>query len=210
MLTNECLFWKEMLQFLQYISDHKHAAILPDPFFANVSSAFEKYVGFQNKENGNVEMGASQQDSMEFLTFFLDGLNEQIKENPHLNCMSQTDDGWSTIGKGGSKMILDESSKRVAQRTASSSVVSKIFQGLLRLVRVILFLLRSKYNFCRCEVHYRQKKIQSTTFQSFHCLTVNFVRENRDRQKLSSALQNFFGIEVLCCIICISPKPDQL
>jgi ubiquitin C-terminal hydrolase len=143
-LSAKFVFWRELLDFSKCAfsnqAHHGKVSILPDSYFCNSFEAFNNYVTGNAGSNGTSmnegsQRSRSQHDCMEFLTFLLDKLHEEVKQDLKrdnvVDC-AQQDDGWSTIGKGGSKLIVDEQSRTVAETTAASSVIANMFQGLLR------------------------------------------------------------------------------
>ncbi len=92
---------------------------------------------------------SSQADAMEYLTFLLDLLHEEM-----LTCQSAAgslelpfnrdhedsidlslpeDDGWSEVGRGGAVNQIDENSRKNAVKINNSTIISSIFHGTLRL-----------------------------------------------------------------------------
>ena len=138
-----------------------------------------------------------QADAMEFFTFMLDTLHEEMRsidcsvknnniKNMTLNCDNDDDDDWEEVGKGNRKVNIDvNQSKRVATDVISSSVISQTFHGSLR-----------------STVIYEKKKTTSVTYQRFHCLQLDIRNATVGAHKssncvtLSDALKNYFKEEV--------------
>lgn len=145
-LSDNLIYWRELLAFSASLwgeqSVFRTTHILPDTYFRNLFDAFDNYANRSliERYSGSTQSKRPQHDSMEFLTFVLDKLHEQVQSfeldvNPSSPLTSMTggeDDGWSTVGKGGSKVVVDEQSKNIANSMATASIVTKIFQGLLR------------------------------------------------------------------------------
>jgi hypothetical protein len=154
-----------------------------------------------------------QADAMEFFTFLLDALHEEMRGidcsdwlvYDHTSSSGSSssaiagfgssdaaDDGWEEVGKGKSKVNIDENqSKQVAKEVIQSSVISQTFHGSLK-----------------STVLYERKRTTSITYQRFHCLQLDVRgpllkgRHCSNHVTLSHALLTYCSEEV--CIFYFS------
>lgn len=108
-------------------------------------------------------------------------------------CLADKDteeDEWLTAGKRitMSKVVVDKKSKKDAIQQNTSSIISRLFHGILR-----------------SEVTYTSKKSSSTTFQRFHFIPLDIDRKSvattsksssASRCKVADCLDQFFSSEV--------------
>jgi ubiquitin C-terminal hydrolase len=80
----------------------------------------------------------SQEDAMEFMTYLLDALHEEMVgadvEGEQLAAEEVKDDsGWATVSKSAKvKSVVDDNSREQAARENASTVISRVFHGTLR------------------------------------------------------------------------------
>jgi ubiquitin C-terminal hydrolase len=111
------------------------------------------------------EIGAQdrQEDAMEYFTYLMDQLHEQMNgvdtggESIAVE-QAKEESEWQPVAKGkGSRIkhVVDDVSRQSAARINASTAISRIFHGSLR-----------------SEVLYGNRRVQSSTFQRFHCLSL--------------------------------------
>jgi ubiquitin C-terminal hydrolase len=129
----------------------------------------------------------SQEDAMEFLTFLLDALHEDLASigkhrwalaQGHVGVVAQESSEWSAVVKSKSKSVVDSNGRTEATRIVYASPVSAIFHGIFR-----------------SEVAYTQRRVTSVTFQRFHCISLD-VKVQRRRCSLEETLGEYFKEEV--------------
>ena len=133
---------------------------------------------------------------MEFYTFLLDSLHEEMRgvdctawlKSCHVTDAfsgqvidtNNDEGGWEEVGKGKIKVSIDENqSQQVATEVIQSSVISQTFHGSLR-----------------STVMYERKKSTSVTYQRFHCLQLDVRGLSSNVVSLPDALLSYFSEEV--------------
>lgn len=155
--------WGELLDLIRNLQKTNYCdSLTPDELLPSIYKGFEQYIAsvgggiaaaieteddvatneeFQGKKG-------SQQDAMEFLTFLLDALHEQIvaadktlsmderrllkssASQPTSTNVKSEDDGWSAVTR--TKTVVDERSKDSGNKELAASPISQLFHGLLR------------------------------------------------------------------------------
>ena len=133
--------WKEFLVFFsEFTRDDQslrdNSPLLPDKFMPKLFASFQEMV---NSTNSSFR-SSTQQDAVEFLTYLLDSLHEELcrikpreeesVESHNFSSLDKEDDGWSIVSK--KKLVVDERSLTLASEAISSSSISRIFHGILR------------------------------------------------------------------------------
>lgn len=89
----------------------------------------------------SVKQISSQEDSQEFLTFFLDTLDEEMNSNSikeEVNekessmILNEEESGWETVNKARVKEVVDDISREDAIRKSASTIISRLFHGTIR------------------------------------------------------------------------------
>ena len=130
---------------------------------------------------------------MEFLTFLLDTLHEEMRViccHEGINQASQSnddddDDGWEEVGKGKTKITIDANqSKKLASEVIRSSIISQTFHGSFR-----------------STVVYEKKKNTSITYQRFHFIPLDIENYTLDSDSVSlyDSFLAHFKEEVVRC-----------
>lgn len=98
------------------------------------------FVFVQRPSSQNPE--PQQADAMEFLTFLLDGLHEELRQvlvsadRPPLSGTSPEtlaqESEWEEVGRGGATTQVDRVSRMNAVLLNSSTVISRLFHGTIR------------------------------------------------------------------------------
>lgn len=197
--------WRELLAFYQVYGSAGRGALSADLYLATTFAAFQRTVdtseGAQSQGSGRAKRRGSQQDAMEFLTFLLDQLHEELllttssevqadaeaedKEVPvtPLSLADDEDDGergWQTVKpkdrKRDYKVEVTGSSRTAVH---AGTAVGLLFHGCLR-----------------SEVLYRIKRVCSVTFQRVHALTLH-LPEGAEDAELTDALRTYFAVEAV-------------
>mmetsp|Transcript_33198 Transcript_33198/g.48034 ORF Transcript_33198/g.48034 Transcript_33198/m.48034 type:complete len:412 (+) Transcript_33198:284-1519(+) len=193
------------LEFLSLLSEFSHlegpstdpqtphptrtAALNANLFMPRLIGAFQRSVASGSRK-------PRQEDAMEFLTFLLDSLHEEVgrargpregdtvviekdDKKPSKEEKEIEGEEWSVVkarhrGRG---LEVDDSSRKAAEDLVASTVISRFFHGTLR-----------------SEVQYRARRMCSVTFQRFHCLTLD-VR--KPRTSVEQCLELYFKEEVV-------------
>lgn len=152
----------------------------------------------KTKSEKKIDRGDLQQDAVEFLTFFLDALHEDLQlpsSSVSLSSVDVTNERMiildrqlSAIGslvsqqlRGVSEDEEDSGWSRVQTRSSAGQQLAKLKvvvddesrrKALLDLASPSI-IRRLFHGLFRCEVVYKAKKTCSVTFQRFHCLTLH-------------------------------------
>lgn len=148
---------------------------------------------------------------MEFLTFLLDRLHEELKLGQEslpipfnrddefvVGSPPQVEDEWEEVGRGGAINHVDQVSRRNAVMLNNSTIISSIFHGTLR-SDLPLALLCLNTLLSRSEVKYPNKKASSVSFQRFHCLSLDLSSTSSLNTSLNlrDAMEMYFREEVV-------------
>eukprot|EP01039_Chlorochromonas_danica_P005100 gene5100-5605_t len=214
--------WRELLAFYEIFSEDSsngrtmtRSSMAADLYMSTTFTAFQGKVEQheiipQGKPSRDGRRKGSQQDALEFLTFLLDELHEEVfnfitadeevlQDIKPLSLIEigdgeaveeeDDDEGWTTVNRKDRqshsfqdyKVEVDEVSQRQNAQLKSHSPVAAIFHGCLR-----------------SEVLYRSRKVCSVTFQQFHALTLHLPSEAKQSQQsllLEDLIQQYFQIE---------------
>lgn len=188
--------WREMLALYEHFRPPDIGAEFPPPsVVAPDDSLPGTFRSFRVHRRESAEGSLSQEDAMEFLTFLLDALHEELlaagegrlaAAQELLVGQTRLDDGWNSVpSRQRGKALVDASGLQEALRSVFASPVSAVFHGVFR-----------------SEVHYSQRRVTSVTFQRFHCLSLDIPPSDRARRQrsaidLETALAAFFKEEEL-------------
>ena len=189
-------YWREMLALYELFRPPEIGAVSPLPSVTAPDDSLPgTFRGFRTQRRESFEGNPSQEDAMEFLTFLLDALHEELLSlsqgklaaaQEQLSGGAMQDDGWSAVpSRQKGKAVVDASGQQEALRSVFASPISAVFHGVFR-----------------SEVHYTQRRVTSVTFQRFHCLSLDLPPSERGRKQRSSvpletALAAFFKEEEL-------------
>jgi hypothetical protein len=136
---------------------------------------------------------SSQADAMEFFTYLLDRLHEEMLSGQEalevpfnrddefsVPCVGAEEE-WEEVGRAGAVNHVDQVSRKNAVMLNNSTIISSIFHGTLR-----------------SEVKYPNKKATSISFQRFHCLSLDLTLPSPSTPSLDlqTAMDAYFTEEV--------------
>ena len=170
-LTPDDYFVKTFFAFRKKMAEFRGEAALPDP----------------PSDNATARPRIPQEDAMEFMTYFLESLNEEItgvdEESMKAAAAKEADNaGWESVSttktKTKVKNVVDDASRVNSAKGNAATTVTRLFYGTLRSV-VCYPANKSSAN----------TKINSATFQPFSNLNLNITEPMESNGPYS--LQNF-------------------
>jgi len=172
-------------------------SLTPDDYFVKTFYAFRKKMAESRGEaappdmpfdNAAARPRIPQEDAMEFMTYFLESLNEEVsgmdEESEAAAAKKEADNGgWESVSTTKTKIkvknVVDDASRVNSAKGNAATTVTRLFYGTLR--SVVCYPANKSSS---------KPKINSATFQPFSNLNLNITEPMESSSGLSS-LQNF-------------------